>query len=315
MKCYLNRQLKSRHRVTSLLTAAGIALLGQACNGSGNAANPPNTTSRVTGPAWTITLKSACDDGTDPTNCVAYYGFSVDADGNYKLGPSPENHTKVDKLSDSDRNAISDAIKPFLGVNRSQASAGQTCTDVDPSDPNAPISTDTVTLTRLGGQPQTIISADPSKICTTDATEDQAHTLYAAIETAAQTDYALPFPDACIDAAGSVSALYDSLNLRACNADSDCAYIASDFTAIPADTEQFVATDDCSQVTPLVVANAATVAAQQQALNSALNSAETTCGDRMWRSDCLNQQGFLSDTGAPVCNNHVCTKNPAAHSL
>src|ERR1700678_449390 len=109
--------MKSAFAVT--LMGIGLAFAAQGCNSSSNANNSPaapptTTTSKDTGPAWTLTLKSQCADGTDATDCLAFYGFSVDADGQYKVGPSPANETREAVMQDADRTALAAAIKPFL---------------------------------------------------------------------------------------------------------------------------------------------------------------------------------------------------------
>jgi hypothetical protein len=292
----------------SVLTVAvaSLGVFASACNSNSNSSSPAAPqVQQEQGPAWKLVYQS--DAGTaDKTTVVGAYGFTVFADQQFQVGPSPDGQTLHGKLSDDEFSAIESALQPVLtGEALSQA---QNCGPSQISDHD-----DSLTFVK-GSSSNTFLTKknDTSEgtVCANGYTVDDAEALRTAVIAAATDHYALPFPSACLTAASAVQALYSGLGQ--CSQDSDCTYVdPSDYSAIPADQSMNVFVDNCSVIQSLPVANTAALAAHATALNAALLNAQTTCGaDNILRSGCTGQVFFNSATAPAACIHGACAVNP-----
>src|SRR2546425_159302 len=79
------------------------------------------------GPAWVLSMKSACADGSKE-KCLGYYGFSVDATGKYKVGEELASHpTRIRNLSPEELKAIDELVSPYIAALRSDAHPNEKC--------------------------------------------------------------------------------------------------------------------------------------------------------------------------------------------
>ena len=271
------------------------------CLFSSDKSTPAAQPARDMGPAWTLSYLAKAD--TAPEQSVAYYGFSVSADGAYQVGPGPQGQTQQGNISGDELAALNATLSPELNNSNLTASSAELCESLDVDQGE-----ETVTLTRHH-QDAVLVHQSGTNFCYRATSQDQAGAVQNAIETLAEKYYALPFPDVCADASASVEALYPSV--EACSTDNDCFYIDKDFQVIPPSSMQYVYTDNCSRVKPLIAANAATILTNQAALTTALNHARDICGYRMVRDDCTGITGFNSTQAPPVCQRGVCQVNPA----
>jgi hypothetical protein len=76
----------------------------------------------------------------------------------------------------------------------------------------------------------------------------------------------------------------------------------------------WVATDDCSVTRPMTVANLATLAPALQKILNGIAETRNICGDRYFRADCTEYQGFiLREDLPPVCQQGKCSVRTALH--
>lgn len=295
-----NPSLTSSSRVMMALAfAASIASSG--CLFSSNNSQPVSQPAPDTSPVWMLSYQVKSD--TAPEQSVAYYGFSVKADGSYQVGPGPQGQVQNGKIDADELQALLVAITPELNNPALSASSAEACDDLDQDQGEI-----TITLTQHH-KTAVLVHASGTQFCHRTTSSDQANNVQNAIDTLAQKYYATPFPDVCIEAADAVTALYPSV--QGCSTDADCFYVDKDFNVIPPSSLQYVYTDNCSRVTPLIVANATALLAHQSALTSALSNAQDVCGYRMVREDCTGITGFNSTQAPPLCNRGVCEVNPA----
>ncbi|OFZ19690.1 MAG: hypothetical protein A2X94_16680 [Bdellovibrionales bacterium GWB1_55_8] len=273
---------------------------------SKNSKNPvpfsPPAPQAAQGPAYKVVLSSKCVEESDEY-CVGQYGFLVTADGTFEVGPGPAGQRKSGRISDDELKMIDAAVIAAVGgidLNRAES-----CNEVD-----ALASEDTVTISMSNGDVG-LVRASGTNFCFQTATVEQAEALHKAIRELADKYYTLPFPDACEDAVEAIEALYPEM--QKCSADTDCAYVTTNYDVIPPSSSQYVTTDACSKVKPLVVGNIAAIIQNQTKAYEALDQARYVCGERIIRYDCTGISGFMSSDGAPVCDTsaQMCRINPA----
>ena len=272
---------------------------------SGQAAKGPVKEDKkpVQGPAWSLTLTSKCaSEAAD--QCVAAYGFSVSADGKYHVGPGPSGQTRSDLLSSDEMASISTLLTQMMSTVHMEADHAETCVPVERA-----MGSYSVVLTRLD-QENTIIRSDDQNLCYQTASAEDAEALHNAIVTLAESYYRLPFPNACLDAIDAVQLLYPEL--QSCNTAADCGYFTPAMDIVPPDSNQYIVTDDCSMLKPLVVGNIGAVINSQAKLVAAIENAQNVCGQQMVNAECSGVSGFDTSVGAAVCENHTCRISPSA---
>ncbi len=310
-------------RTLAFLSMLGVCLGAISPVGCGSSnKSAPKQTSQVNlppakqgqaqdGPAWKVTLKTSCQN-VDAVECVANYGFTVIANSHFQVGPAPQGQTVVGSLTADEFKSISTLITSALPtVTRAQRNQHETCKPLDQTEEYE--GQDTVTLSRPQNQDLVLLTTKGNDLCSQSATPDVTQALHKAIHALANKYYTLPFPDACLDAATAMEAIYPSV--QSCSTDADCAYVDTSFNVIPSADEQFVVTDDCTVVTPLSVGNAKAVASAQAKLQAALDHVRDVCGERIVRNECTGISGFQSSAGSPVCKLGVCQSHPDLPSL
>lgn len=283
-------------RALAATTAIAIGLLATACAKSGK----DNSAQRVIhGPAWKLTLKTEeCADYIDEY-CIARHGFTVSADGRFQLGPTPEGKTEQGILGEEDFNKVQSILNEALAPHALVAGGGERCEDASV----AKIGLQELSLVRQQ-QSQWLLRGTLEQVCVQSVSSELAYRLHRAMQETAEKYYSLPFPDACAESVGALHALYAPL--QACQSAADCSYVTQNYDVVPSSGSQFVMTDSCSLVHPLIVGNAAAVAKSQPALLNALESARNACGARILRESCTGVDGFESSVGQPVCERGYC---------
>lgn len=257
--------------------------------------NPPESTHHA--PAWTLTLKSDCG-GDASENCVGGYGFSIFSDGKYQAGPGPNGELLNGKISQEDLASINAAMTSLLAGPRLLTEGHQS---VDSSASN-----DTVTFIQSAesSDAQTIIKTEGTDMTYQTQSFDEAKQLLASLHDLATKYYTLPFPDACGVSANALANLLSTM--QTCTANSDCAYFDSSLDVVAANSNQYLTTDDCTVIHPLVVGNSNAVKTNKTKIEEAMEGVRNTCGNSLMRSDCAGVTGFQLTGAAAVCSQGVC---------
>ena len=112
-----SRYLIQRCRNKSGLAFVGMAIsasfLAMGCSSKSHGNQPGRNDQSQSGPAWQLTLKSACSNAAQD-QCLARYGFTVDADGNYQVGPGPQGQLRKGTLAESEFAALRSEIQSVI---------------------------------------------------------------------------------------------------------------------------------------------------------------------------------------------------------
>jgi hypothetical protein len=291
-------------RFTALSSAlVALSLAGLGCNSSSNNSGPGAAPQQKApqGPAWQLVYQA--DAGSnDKTQVVGAYGFTINADGSYLVGPGPQGETLKGNLSSEEFTAIQTALQPVISGDA--LAQTQTC-----GASQIVANNDTLTFVHQTTKSTFLNKSMDGTVCANGLDTQTAEDLHDLVVAAASNYYALPFPSACLNAANAVQAMYSGLS--ACTQDSDCTYLDQNYGAIDATATQTVYVDSCSVVQALPVANTNAVQANLSALQTALATAQSTCGGNIVRSGCTNTVTFSSSQGAPACIQGACHINPA----
>ncbi len=241
---------------------------------------------------------------------MGYYGFSVDANSRFKMGPGPEGQSSSGIIAGDEFKNLDAILSQFLSTPASHAEICESRSmeeGIFSSDAE-----DNVVLTRLTGE-ETVIRVKENDYCFQAATADAAKTLHKAIRALSEKYYSIPFPDACSDLVTALEALYPEY--QSCTTDTDCVYATTTYDAIIPGSIQFVATDNCSKIKPMVTGNIGALFNGQEKLLTALDRAREACGERIIRMDCTDVTGFQSNDAPPVCGQGFCRVNPSINML
>jgi hypothetical protein len=226
----------------------------------------------------------------------------VSADGSYQVGPGPQGQIVKGTLDSEDFTALTKAAASSIQGSPSALTA-ESCNGDFTAATNY-----TLNISRHGKKHE-LMHKTGADLCSSELDAESAENLHNEIVELANRYYALPFPDACEDAAQQVSALYAPLGK--CSVDADCAYLGSDYAPVTADTSDTIFVDDCSRVKALPVGNIAAVNANLAKLQAALSNAQQTCGVRIARDDCAGSKSFASSAAPAVCQSGACKINPS----
>jgi hypothetical protein len=302
----------------SILSLATIAVAMSSCGGNSDkpGASPTPQKQQVKAPAWKVSLKSACAGVTDGS-CKGQYGFSIDANGSYLIGPAPSGQTLTGQIAADKLADIAAKVNAF--GNLSTASAGAENCQLVAEDADAATiaaAADTLTLTQQSGDKVLLLAKDNSSCYEVSDTSavDGLHHAMSALENAS---YPAIFPDACSDSVALLQQEYASV--QGCSTDTDCTYynvnLSGDAPTFDVTTSGAVFTDSvygsCSMISPLVVANSAQLSASTDALAKAIQASLTACQDRQ-PADCT--AATLDASLAPSCVHNVCTLNAGTAS-
>ncbi|MDR3607429.1 MAG: hypothetical protein P4M08_08615 [Oligoflexia bacterium] len=309
----MNRNFKFQPSQLLLAASATFVVALAACSNSSHTASPTqaNKQGDQRAPAWTAHIQSACT-GVADNACRGKYGFSVDANGVYTVGPAPGGQVITGQIASDKFQELAAQVKAIEALSLSN---DESCAAV--ADTNA--TEDTVTLTH-GNTENVVLAVKQDQSCYEVADTGAVDDLHSTLQALENAYYPDVFPDACSDAVGLVQQQYALL--QACDTDADCAYLnlnlgSADSTPsldiIPSQGSFAVFTDTdsgvCSVVKPPVVANGARINSDSATIIKLLQSAITTCGDRLYSESC---SGTTFDSShAPSCVQNVCRANLA----
>ncbi|MCM2322761.1 MAG: hypothetical protein NDJ90_05830 [Oligoflexia bacterium] len=294
-------------RTIAMALVLTLAVIGTGCTKS-KGGMPSQQPELRRQPAWTLTLNSACASYVDEY-CVARHGFKATADGTFEIGPGPQGQVKTGKLEAEELAQLETLVRDLSGASALTGRDAESCVDFEEFVPD---SQDRITFTRNGTE-LTLYRTEEARTCYQGLSRETNDQLHHAIRTLADKYYALPFPDTCAEAADAIHNRYAPV--QGCATDNDCAYITESYEVIPSSANQYVITDNCSMIPPLVVGNAKLVETAKAELLESLLAAQNVCGQRIIRNDCLGIAGFESSLGAPVCQQGVCRVHPNATPL
>jgi hypothetical protein len=281
-----------------IVTVLTIGVVGSGCN-SGQSAS--NTSQPDTSPLWSLEYKASCAANSDLTGCAGAYGFKINADGSYQVGPGPQGQTATGKLEAQD---FSDLTLAAGGaIDGTSVLSAESCNGYYGN-----VDDYTLTLTKHGHKAE-VLHKTGDDLCSSKLGQEDAETLHNEILSLADKYYPIPFPDTCLDVAAEVQALYPSV--AKCSKDADCGYLSADYTPIPTDSESQVWVDNCSVVKPLPAANLNSLQAGLAQLQTALEHAQQVCGQRIARAGCTTPTSFASTAAPAVCQQGVCRVNPS----
>src|SRR6185437_1508820 len=151
--------------IAAISLAAGLV----ACN-SGNSAPQANRAQSAQGQAWAFTYKADCSQTADPTQCLGAYGFTVNADGTYQIGPAPQGQLLKEKLDASD---FSDLSKLVSGIvdGSAAANAQETCSGYYTSESDY-----TLSFTKSGAS-STVLHKTGTNLCSNRLDDADAEAL------------------------------------------------------------------------------------------------------------------------------------------
>lgn len=288
----------------SVALCLGGAIIG--CNSKSTSepikVNPAPAAPALTGGA--LTLQTKCSEEADLEGCVGGYGFTVDQDGKYTLGPGPNGEKRKGELSAEDAAKVKGAITALSQVSTFGEENHEAVEAADE---------DTVTFTLTGSSstalaPVVLLKTSGSDLTFRTSTAGDAKNLLNLLRELAGTYYVLPFPDACGDGVAPVNELF--AEMQSCTTDQDCSYLDGAFGLIENSSTQYVVEDDCNIVKPLIVGNAKSIETGREKLAESYNSIRNACGYQFFRPDCTQVSGFYLQGSAPVCQQGVCKVGP-----
>lgn len=287
-------------RLLFLAVAVSISAVG--CNSSGNSNQKPavDTQQPQSGPAWSLNLKSTCV-GAAQDQCLAKYGFTVNATGAYQVGPGPQGQFRTGMLTDEEFATLKTQLQATMASAQATRAEGH---DTDVQN----VSDDTLTLSKPGAAARVLAHNTAGDFFFATATSEEAQSLHAAIRNLANGYYRLPFGDACGDSVDKFSAA--AATLTSCQTDTDCVYIDAyqGFEVVPPSTVQWLLTEDCTAIQPPVVANKLAIPGAAQGLIDLYASTRAACGSEFSQTalghDCYYQQ--KATQAQPVCKQNRC---------
>ncbi len=292
--------------IAALIAATGLA--GCSKTESGARGPYPGLQTEAQGePAWKLTLKSLCAE-TEATQCIAAHGFTILADGRYLVGPASNGQTLTGVLNPDEFAKIHDVIDAIVAAPRTEVENNEVCQEADAS---TGTNQDTIVL-NIRGSEKSLFRKTSTQICFKGTQSSDAIAIHKAIYDLALSHYPQTFPNDCINSVQGVQAIYNLIG-GGCTTDADCAYVDNVFGAIPNGDLQFVLTDNCTAIPPLVVANKAKLADSQERLIASKETARQTCGDEFYRGGCSLVSGFQANIAPPVCKFGSCRVSPAIY--
>jgi hypothetical protein len=288
---------------SSNLVMSSICLLalvsGCNSNNSNQSAAAPAPTQNAL--AWTLAYNSQCTADVPDDQCVAKYGFSINSDGTTFTGPSASGRLKPGKKLTADEvKSVQNALTQAGGLAALESNRSESTVDQDPADTQ-----DTITLIKHGKK-IVLAQSNSTKFTFRGTNADSSKALYQSVMALAVQYYVAPTP--CQEAADDFVASYTTL--QTCHTDSDCAYINSNYDPIPPETSpEFVATDDCTVITPMSVGNRELVIHATDELQTGYTKVSVACDDHLYRAGCISPTYFPSSALAPVCKQNHCQAN------
>lgn len=283
----------------------GSALV--ACNSESkpSPANKPvkHEKNDVSSLGWMLKYQAKCSEDIDPSECTGAYGFVIEKNGDYTVGPDSKGQIRSGKLSESDLGLITSSLQSTISQNGLKPEAQAVYEEADGKEIQ-------ISFMRGTGAPEDLVKVSGSDIFYQMQSLEEAKTLLANMNEFA-SKYAAHFPDNCKEGATAFNLLMNEV--QKCNADADCAYLNDGYEVIPNNSGAELTTDTCSIVNPLVVGNIALVRENANKLAESLNAVQAACGydsERMARNEECSFKFFKLTGAAPVCQAGKC-KLPA----
>ena len=268
---------------------------------------------------WSQIFEQTSCEG-NPDQCLGGYGFTIENDGHFVIGPNFQNFTIEGGLTTLELANFSAAANAVLS---DDLTLPEQCTSPHPSflphpsllpHPSPTPSTgsnasDRLIAVDLAGEKTQVdettqdterqcIIGDPTHVNALHALMTQLLTKY----------YPKQFPtisSACATATQKVVA--DYVQAQSCSDDSDCGYIDGFYNTISrGSTNEFVTTFNCATVTPfLVVANLKHVQDSLTTLQADKNAQFQACASAQGAISCKALGGFTT-AFQPICDAGVC---------
>jgi hypothetical protein len=250
---------------------------------------------------WTLKYQAKCPEEIDASACIGAFGFAIEKNGDYTVGPDQKGQIRSGKLSEAEISSIASTLNSTISQSSARAEAHETIEE--PTENEI-----TISFMRGNGAPENLVKTAGTDFYYQTQSFEEAKSLLTAVSNLA-TQYASNFPDNCKDGAMALQLLMN--DVQKCNVDSDCAYLDSSFGVLAADSNETVVTDDCSIVKPLVLGNAELVRASASKITESLDAVRGACGDKMIREEEGCTMKTLNLSGAkPSCDGGMC-KLPA----
>ena len=263
--------------------------------------DPVNQQEAQTGMKWRVKLTSECPNLKEE-ECPGRYGFTVGSDRSFIVGPGPAGQ-KIDGFIEAEE--FEQIALLVSDIN--DDSLADECTSVSGIEVNESISID------HNGNEKVFIRQGSENFCYNSISLDAAATIYKTLKDLVKKYYPIPFPDACIE---SVYGMQEIIRpIRSCSSDSDCVYVDNTFGAVSNNELQFITTDDCSLIRPIIVANAILLESKQLDIIAARNTAREVCGAKLSRINCAGVMGFQSTASTPACVENTCRISANSRAL
>ncbi len=297
--------------LTGFLLAGTTACTRQGAQAEKNKKSPPSTqvtegtvVTPVAGAMpWSLQWKTTCD--AEFTNCIGSDGFTFLEDGTWNIGPAATGDVYRGELDIAERNLLKSAVSGILEANLNAGTDGLNCyslaengIEILSNSPHAG------TLEIEASGHRKVLTLNGDQLC---GVLDEAKTREAAemVLNLVGKYHPAAFPDECLKLSQEAETAYQPL--LQCQRDLDCSWIDSTFHPIGAEEVQFVMTDSCTKLRPLVAANFSLMdEVTIERLQSTRNTLMETCGTSMMRIDCAGIAGFESTIASPVCDLGRC---------
>lgn len=263
------------------------------------------STEAIQGAEWKVTYQSTCRLA-EARDCVAAHGFTVTSDAKYRVGAAGGSGAIEGELTPAEFQGLKAALEPALG---NIVNAPGVLETVATRDGEAADNDDSVHLLHRNGREVTLISALGDEFRYSLSAREQADALHARLQALAERYYPTGPVGNCNAA---IQQLHDSYKpVRACGMDADCAFVTDGFAPIERGTNEWITTDDGLNYNLLVVANAASLARDQESLTAARDAVYKSCTYREGFDG--SPRGVYSEQARPACVKNVC-QAPAGFS-
>ena len=314
LKNQKSKQLPTQALVLGLagLMMAGTTACTKQSKGAqkdhGNLPSSPIIEGTVTTPAteptsWSLQWKTHCD--AESTHCLGTDGFTFMEDGNWSIGPAGNGDIYRGELEIAERDALRVAVASVIETNANAGVGGLNCVSLAENGiqilSNSPHAG---ALEIEGSGHRTVLTLEGDQLCGVQD-ENQNRAMAEMILNLVGKYHPAVFPDECLRLSQDVESAYKPL--LQCQRDADCSWIDSTYHPIGEDEVQFVTTDSCTKLRPLVAANRSLMDEFTiERLQGAQNKLVETCGSSLMRIDCAGIAGFESTLAKPVCDLGRC---------
>lgn len=263
---------------------------------------PQNTSSVALD--WSLKFQAACVDGAGIEICAGANGFTLNSAGHYWIGGPGGTVLREGDLPKEEFEEFTQVIKDSLGSqdqpSNLELSGEEQKLELDSKGPS-----DTITLSRFGGTPVTIIRTLGSELFFKLRTEDGALSLHTALRKIVEQ---YTQADVCTQGLSAASKLITAL--QSCSTDADCGYYDQDLNALKADGGELIVLESCRKVSSPAVANVKAFDEGKAKLLQIFDLLVSTCDSTRLEGDaqCMDKTAALKG-GAAVCQQGVCKAN------